>query len=606
MEHLKTTPALAPIYSSKAVHAIAATLLAVSCVLGSHSANAVSLSRPQIQSEVGQALRVQIDLSDISSEESADLQASFAEPANYKASGITINPALEEAKLTLVSRADGSYFILIQGTKPVADPFIDLLINLKWATGSVLRDIGLLLESPKTEQQMSANQNPVMPSRIELTVKAGDTAGKIALQNMDRTQLSLDQMLVALIKTNPTAFINHNVNLIKAGAKLSIPSAQEAAQIDTTQAQETIAMQASEFANYKAQLAANMPSSKNPVDEQKAQGRVSAMVNDMAPQAKDQLKLSTPDAAAPNKEPSQEEKMAEKLQDNDSKQRANDVMRNIEDLNKVAQSLDLNFKTSGLFAGLPALAKINSLDEFNAWVNSNFELVYISSFVLGCLFLLIIWIRINKEPTTKSAKRSASASDAMDSNEVHTPPSFHSNEPDASHSADSTHSVERTPEPTTHADQVAHSTQAHDSASSGHAASQASQAVQPSVASLAQPSSIKFNFDLELPSSASSDETYLRALATPVLMPAPAHSLSDTIGKPLNSTHIPDANNALTPNQDNTLTELEDPFKVRLDLAEELWKLGQKHTARALAQEVAEQASPEMQEQARQWLATHL
>jgi FimV-like protein len=606
MDHLKTIPALAPISSSKAVHAIAATLVGMSCVLGSHSANAVSLSRPQIQSEVGQALRVQIDLSDISSEESADLQASFAEPANYKASGITVNPALEDAKLTLVSRADGSYFIQIQGTKPVADPFIDLLINLKWATGSVLRDIGLLLESPKTEQQMSANQNPVMPSRIELTVKAGDTAGKIALQNMDRAQLSLDQMLVALIKTNPAAFINNNVNLIKAGAKLSIPSAQEAAQIDQTQAQETIAMQASEFANYKAQLAANMPTSKNPVEEQKAQGRVSAMVNDMAPQAKDQLKLSTPDAAAPNKEPSQEEKMAEKLQDNDSKQRSNDVMRNIEDLNKVAQSLDLNFKTSGLLAGLPALRKINNLDDLNAWVKSNFELVYISSFVLGCLFLLIIWIRINKEPTRKSAKRTSPATYEGDSNETHIPPSFHSNEADPSPSSDSTHSVERAPEPTTHAAQVAHSNQAPAFASTEQATAGASQSAQNSVASNSQPSSIKFNFDLELPSGASSDETYLRTLATPVLMPAPAHSLSDTLGKPLQSAHTTDSSNALTPNQDNALTELEDPFKVRLDLAEELWKLGQKHTGRALAQEVAEQASPEMQEQARQWLATHL
>jgi FimV-like protein len=89
-------------------------------------------------------------------------------------------------------------------------------------------------------------------------------------------------------------------------------------------------------------------------------------------------------------------------------------------------------------------------------------------------------------------------------------------------------------------------------------------------------------------------------------MPAPAHSLSDTLGKPLQSPHTLDSSNTATPSQDDALTELEDPFKVRLDLAEELWKLGQKHTGRALAQEVAEQASPEMQEEARQWLATHL
>jgi FimV-like protein len=42
---------------------------------------------------------------------------------------------------------------------------------------------------------------------------------------------------------------------------------------------------------------------------------------------------------------------------------------------------------------------------------------------------------------------------------------------------------------------------------------------------------------------------------------------------------------------------------VRLELAQALWEAGQPHTARALAEEVAEQAQGLLQQQARAWLA---
>ena len=45
------------------------------------------------------------------------------------------------------------------------------------------------------------------------------------------------------------------------------------------------------------------------------------------------------------------------------------------------------------------------------------------------------------------------------------------------------------------------------------------------------------------------------------------------------------------------------PFQVRIDLAEELWKLGQHHTSRALMEEVVLESEGEIQAQAKQWLA---
>jgi len=47
----------------------------------------------------------------------------------------------------------------------------------------------------------------------------------------------------------------------------------------------------------------------------------------------------------------------------------------------------------------------------------------------------------------------------------------------------------------------------------------------------------------------------------------------------------------------------EEALRIRFELAQELWRLGQENTSRTLAQEVAEQATGELQMQAQRWLA---
>ena len=45
------------------------------------------------------------------------------------------------------------------------------------------------------------------------------------------------------------------------------------------------------------------------------------------------------------------------------------------------------------------------------------------------------------------------------------------------------------------------------------------------------------------------------------------------------------------------------PFKVRMDLANELWQLGQLHTSRALMEEVLHEATGDVKALAQKWLA---
>jgi len=69
----------------------------------------------------------------------------------------------------------------------------------------------------------------------EVTVQRGDTLGQIA-DSIAVQGVSSQQMMMALLNANKNAFINGNVNLVKAGAILRIPEADELAQLTQAQA----------------------------------------------------------------------------------------------------------------------------------------------------------------------------------------------------------------------------------------------------------------------------------------------------------------------------------------------------------------------------------
>ncbi|NDF06816.1 MAG: hypothetical protein EB066_10380, partial [Betaproteobacteria bacterium] len=100
-----------------------------------------------------------------------------------------------------------------------------------------------------------------------------------------------------------------------------------------------------------------------------------------------------------------------------------------------------------------------------------------------------------------------------------------------------------------------------------------------------KPQDMKVDFDLELPPRPAPNPV----VATPP--PAPATPLNTPYRQSAPATSMP-----------NTAPLSEDPFQVRLDLADELWKLGQRQTGRALAQEVADQTHGETRERALRWL----
>ena len=106
-------------------------------------------------------------------------------------------------------------------------------------------------------------------------VQKGDTAGKIALR-AKTAEVSLEQMLVAMLRANPNAFIDGNINLIKAGALIKIPSQAEVQQTPMAEARQLIQAQSKDFNQYRQSLASNAPATPLVAAQRSDKGVVSS------------------------------------------------------------------------------------------------------------------------------------------------------------------------------------------------------------------------------------------------------------------------------------------------------------------------------------------
>ncbi|MDQ0609970.1 pilus assembly protein FimV [Variovorax sp. W1I1] len=359
---------------------------AVTLGMASTDASAFTLGQLKVQSALGEPLRAEIDVTEIAAAEADGLKINIATAEAFKNAGIPYNSALSDVKATLQRRAGGQYVVRLSGSRPLSDPFIDLLLEANGSSGRIVRDYTVLLDPPVT-RQAAAPAVPIAPqistpverpavaaarARREraaavasaappvaaaapapstpatapaaaaatapraggeqVTVQRGDTAGKIAGAHKP-ADVSLDQMLVALLLANPDAFIGGNVNRIKAGAVLELPGATEASAVPAAEARRTVTAQSRDFGNYRQRLAENAPTSNVAAASRKASGKLQANVEDRnaAASAPDKLTISQGSASTR----AADEKVAQARQAQESSNRVAELSKNINELNKL-------------------------------------------------------------------------------------------------------------------------------------------------------------------------------------------------------------------------------------------------------------------------------
>jgi pilus assembly protein FimV len=170
----------------------------------------------------------------------------------------------------------------------------------------------------------------------KVTVQPGETAGRIAAQHKPAS-VSLDQMLVALLLSNPDAFIGGNVNRLKAGAVLELPGADQAGATPAAEARRTIVAQSADFNAFRRKLAEGAPATRVAGADRQAAGQVQAKVEDKAPSAATPDKLTLSKGELQSKAAA-EEKIARERQDKEAAARVAELQKNISELNKLGSA----------------------------------------------------------------------------------------------------------------------------------------------------------------------------------------------------------------------------------------------------------------------------
>ena len=369
--------------------------------LGAVDSWAVGLGRLSVQSNLGETLRAEIDITSLTPEEAANLKVHVASPDAYRAAGVDYNVVLPSTQAALLRRADGRPFLRLTSDKVVQEPFVDVILELSWASGRLVREYTLLFDPPpqrvangaqtpapavvtapvfstpapmaaatppappapaapmapvpaaSSAREVAAPQKPVAKERVvkpaaeaaipaaasasdTYVVRSGDTLTGIASRKRS-AGVSLDQMLVALYRGNPQAFVGDNINRLKSGVVLGVPSAETAAAIDRAEARKLIVAQSADFGSFRQKLAAAAPQVQTDAATGKDEGKVQAKVHDAKDaQADAPDKLTLSKAASAAAATSAEARLSGDRAKQDAAARMAELSKNVEDLKKLS------------------------------------------------------------------------------------------------------------------------------------------------------------------------------------------------------------------------------------------------------------------------------
>ena len=360
-----------------------------SAVFLSSSAYAAGLGKLTVLSSLGQPLSAEIELTSVTADEASGLMAKLAPADAFRSANIDFNPALLSLRFAVEQRGSRQ-FIKITSSQPVNEPFVDMLLELSWGTGKLVREYTFLLDpvdlrsaqapqvsapvsvipqgtrtAPATQgsvtrltpapgaasspsaSEPARSSTPAQPrgeGASEYRVKTGDTLGKIAAQ-LKPVEVSLDMMLVALYRANPDAFAGNNMNRLKSGQILAVPASGVIKGTGEGEARGVVVAHAADFNAYRNKLAGQVATTapdKAPAASQSTGGKITAQVEERrtaANESKDQLKLSK--ATAPtdvNGKTSAavaEDRLAKEKALADATARVKELERNVSDLEKL-------------------------------------------------------------------------------------------------------------------------------------------------------------------------------------------------------------------------------------------------------------------------------
>ncbi|MEE4572962.1 FimV/HubP family polar landmark protein [Pseudomonas alliivorans] len=256
--------------------------IAAASALSSGMAQALGLGELSVKSTLNQPLVAEIELTDAQGVNASQVVPSLATTADFAQAGITRQAFLNDLSFTPVINANGKSVLRITSSKPVREPYVKFLVQVLWPNGRLLREYSLLLDPPKFSPEAAAAaaapepvapaapaaqtgapaqlpavapsaeatpaQQPAQPAATPgspLPPPAADKQSQYVTANNDtlweiaakvRTGGTVQQTMLAIQALNPDAFMGGNINRLKKGQVLRLPTPQQTTALPQPQA----------------------------------------------------------------------------------------------------------------------------------------------------------------------------------------------------------------------------------------------------------------------------------------------------------------------------------------------------------------------------------
>ena len=226
------------------------------------NAQAIGLGRIVVNSALNQPLDAEISIASIESNVLESLEIRLATDSDFRRANISIEPVVKLLQFNVINGETGPW-IHLTTDGPVRTPFLHFLAAIEWSGGKIIREYTALLDPPGYDTvagqsialPSTTDQRVIQPGDTYEPVRSGETLMGIATSIDVDKSVTIYQRMFALMHINPEAFIRGNMNLLREGATLIIPSADMMAGISRILAREEYTRQLSDWIDYHQGIA---------------------------------------------------------------------------------------------------------------------------------------------------------------------------------------------------------------------------------------------------------------------------------------------------------------------------------------------------------------
>jgi len=223
----------------------------------------LGLGDVRLNSPLNAPLDAEIELVNATPEDLATLDAKLASKETFARYGLDWPQFMAGVTVSRDRTPSGGYVLRIKSQEAVTEPFLTLLIEATWARGRLVREYTVLLDPPVFAPNSAAAAPLAPPAQVpaqssgqisrpapqetpntapvavgggdSYEVRRGDSLSAIARRLSSSTGARTDQLMVGLYRNNGTAF-EGDMNRLRAGSVLRVPSGEELAAISPSEA----------------------------------------------------------------------------------------------------------------------------------------------------------------------------------------------------------------------------------------------------------------------------------------------------------------------------------------------------------------------------------